>query len=71
MSTRMTPTQQVAELILGRPLAEYVAEKRSARPRWPWRLIAEQLATDTDGQVTVTHEALRSWFPDRVDQAAS
>jgi hypothetical protein len=70
MSNGLNPNQTLAELILGRPLAEYVIEKRTARPRWPWRMIAEQLAEDTDGKVTVTHEALRNWYPDEV-QAAS
>jgi hypothetical protein len=60
----MTPTQRLATMVLGRPLGEYVAEKRTARPRWPWRLIAEQLAEDTDGQVNVSYEALRSWYGD-------
>jgi hypothetical protein len=62
--TDQTPTQQLATVLLGRPLAEYVAEKRSARPRWSWALISEQLATDTDRQVAVSHEALRSWYGD-------
>jgi hypothetical protein len=62
MTERLTPTQQLASLKLGRPLDEYVAEKRSARPRWSWSLIAEQLATDTDGQVSITGEALRLWY---------
>lgn len=66
MAHQLTPTQRLAEVLLDRSLAEYVIEKRTARPRWPWRLIAEQLAIDTDGQVTVTHEALRSWYPDEV-----
>lgn len=64
MPTSLTPTQRLAEVILDRSLASYVAEKREARPRWSWRMIAEQLAADTDGRVSVTHEALRSWFPD-------
>ena len=64
MPTELTPTQRLAEVLISRPLAEYVSEKRNARPRWPWRLIAEQLATDTDGQVNVTYEALRGWYGD-------
>lgn len=62
MASRGTPTQRLADQLLRRPLAEYVAEKRSAKPRWSWQLIAEQLAEDTDGQVTVTREALRTWY---------
>lgn len=59
-----TANQRLAEVLLGRPLAEYVAEKRAAVPQWPWRLIATQLATDTDGQVSVSHTALRRWYGD-------
>lgn len=60
----MTPTQRLAEHLLGRSLAEYIAEKRNARPRWSWQLIAEQLAEDTAGQVSVSHEAVRNWHAD-------
>jgi hypothetical protein len=59
---RLTPTQRLAEIKLGRPLVDYVVEKRTARPRWTWQLIAEQLADDTDGEVSVTREALRQWY---------
>lgn len=62
MSETLSPTQTLAEVILERPLAEYVAEKRSARPRWPWKLIAEQLAADTEQRVNVSSEALRGWY---------
>ena len=62
MDQSLTPSQVLAEVVLGRPLAEYVNEKRTARPRWPWRLIAEQLAEDTGGKVNVTAETLRSWY---------
>jgi hypothetical protein len=58
----LTPTQRFAADKLGRPLADYVTEKRNARPQWPWRMIAEQLALDTDGEITVSHEALRQWY---------
>lgn len=62
MSPPTSPTQVLAEVLLDRPLVEYVAEKRNATPRWPWRLIAEQLTTDTDGKVSVSGEWLRSSF---------
>lgn len=60
----LTPTQRLAGIKLGRPLVDYVAEKRNARPRWTWQLIAEQLADDTDGEITVSREALRQWYGD-------
>ena len=62
VNDRLTPTQQLATILLERPLADYVAEKRTARPRWPWNLIAEQLAADTGGMVDITGEALRQWY---------
>ena len=58
----MTPTQHLATVLLDRPLADYVTEKRTVRPRWAWNLIAEQLAADTDGRVNITGEALRQWY---------
>ena len=58
----LTPTQRLAAIKLGRPLEDYVNEKRLARPRWTWKLIAEQLALDTDGEISVSHEALRQWY---------
>lgn len=66
-----TANQRLAGVILDRPLAEYVAEKRSAIPQWPWRLIAKQLATDTEGQVSVSHTALRRWYGDDVNDLES
>jgi hypothetical protein len=66
MQKQLTPTQQLAGVILDRPLAEYVAEKRAARPKWPWQLIADQLAIDTDGSINVSHETLRQWYGSEV-----
>lgn len=51
-------------------MTEYIAEKRNSTPKWPWRLIAQQLATDTDGRVEVTHETLRQWYGDDLAAAA-
>lgn len=62
-----TPRQQLAEVLLDQPLTDYVRSKRQARPRWSWRLIAEQLSEDTDGKVAVTGQALRTWFVDDDD----
>jgi hypothetical protein len=60
----LTPTQRLAAIMLGRPLADYVAAKRTARPRWTWQQIADELALDTDGDVVVSREALRQWYGD-------
>jgi hypothetical protein len=62
MPHELSPTQRLAALLVGRPLDEYVTEKRTATPKWSWELIAEQLAADTNGQVNVSREALRRWY---------
>lgn len=67
----LTVTQRLAEVLLGRPLDEYVAEKRASVPQWPWRLIAKQLAADTDGKVSVSHTALRRWYGAEITEAAA
>ncbi len=66
MTPDTTAKQRLAEVLLDRPMSEYIAEKRTATPKWPWRLIATQLALDTDGQVEVTHETLRQWYASEV-----
>lgn len=66
-----TPSQLLADEVLGRPLEEYVSEKRQARPRWSWELIADQLRDDTAGKVDVTRETLRGWFSEAPTEAAS
>lgn len=59
-----SPSKALAEHLLGRSLSDYIAEKRAARrPRWSYRMIAEQLADDTDGKVVVTGETVRQWAP--------
>lgn len=63
MPEPLTRTQLLAGLILDRPLAEYVAEKRAQeRPRWSWQNIADQLEADTERQVAVSAETLRLWY---------
>lgn len=62
MPASESPSKALAEHLLGRSLNDYIAEKRSARrPRWSYRMIAEQLAEDTAGRVAVTGETIRQW----------
>ena len=70
MQTSLTPTQRLAEEVLGTDLGEYVRTKRQARPQWSWTLIAEQLAIDTDGKVAVTSMALWNWYSAAEKQAS-
>jgi hypothetical protein len=71
----MTSHQRLSEglfvQLAGQPLADYVIAKRAARPRWSWKLIAEELAADTGGQVVLSHEALRQWYGDHVPAAVA
>lgn len=71
MPEAQTPSQALAEFLLGRSLSEYVAEKRSARPQWSWQLIASQLTEDTAGRVNVTRETLRQWYGVELAEAAA
>lgn len=57
--------QPLIEARLGRPLAEYIAEKRGAEVAW--RTIAAELAQDTDG-IIVSYETLRAWFGEQSEQ---
>lgn len=61
-STTETPTQRLATMILGRDLGTFVAERRANRRAW--RYIARDLYEATGGEIDVTYETLRSWYPD-------
>jgi hypothetical protein len=54
-----TPTQQLASHLLGRPVHHWIAEQRELG--WSWRKIADDLKIATNGQVDVSHEAIRQW----------
>jgi hypothetical protein len=56
-----TPRQELATLILGRSLDDYVRAYRDDRVSW--RVIARNLQQDTGGKVDVTDETLRKWYP--------
>jgi hypothetical protein len=60
----LTPQERLAEIVLSQPLADYVQAKRQATPRWPWRLIADQLTEDTNGQIEISYETLRTRYGD-------
>lgn len=54
-----TPTQRLAAAALGQPVTEWIAIRRADGRSW--REIAADLADATDGQIVVTHEAVRGW----------
>ena len=55
----MTPTQRLAGLILGEPVQTWIARRREAGASW--RDIAADLRDRSNGQVSVSHEAVRRW----------
>lgn len=58
-----TTTQRLASLLLGTDLSEWVSERRNpADVRRSWRVIANELRRQTEGEVDVTGETLRGWF---------
>jgi len=64
---KQTAKQRLADLVLGRPLAEFVAERRADGTAW--RRIAQDLTDATDGSLDISGESLRSWFCDDIDLA--
>lgn len=57
-----TPTQKLANTLLGHPLGEWVAIRRLLGHSW--RRIASDLETSTNRQVVVSKETLRLWYGD-------
>lgn len=56
----MTPTQQLATMLLGQSVIDWVAQRRDAGRTW--RHVARDLYEQTNGQIDVTYETLRSWM---------
>lgn len=65
----MTPTQRLAEALLGQSLDQWVGARRARG--LSWKSIAADLAVTTDGAVDVNRETLRVWFrePDEEEEA--
>ncbi len=57
-----TVTRRYADLLLQGQLETFVRERR-AQDR-AWRLISRDLWEATGGELDITYETLRSWFPD-------
>jgi hypothetical protein len=55
----LTPSQQLAGMILGKPVKDWLRDRRATGRSW--RLIARDLYEATNGQIDITHEAARRW----------
>jgi hypothetical protein len=62
----LTPTQQLIEIRLGRPLAGFVRERLSEGAGW--RRIANDVRGRTD--ISVSHETLRKWYGQKASDEA-
>ncbi len=59
MSATETPSQRLATLLLGMPVAEWIASQRELGRTW--REVAQRLDHATKGQVVVSYESVRQW----------
>lgn len=64
----LTPSQRLAELVLGESLEDFVRERR---PGSSWRRIAQALHEATNGDIDLAPETLRLWFPDKQREATA
>jgi len=55
----LTPTQQLAGMLLGEPVHDWILRRRDQRISW--RVIARDLYEVTNHQIDVTHETVRLW----------
>lgn len=54
------PAQRLAEVLLGQPLDQWVAERRAVG--MSWRTISADLAVSTQHQLKINRETLRNWY---------
>lgn len=57
MST--SPRQRLADLLLGRPVIDLIAEQRIDGKTWPQ--IRDAIADATQGEIDVTWQAIQQW----------
>ena len=64
---QLTPNQKLAGMILGKPVKDFIRERRALGRSW--RLVARDLYEATNGQIDITHQAAQNWAADK-DTAA-
>lgn len=63
----LTPSQKLAGMLLGRPVKDYIRERRDLGRSW--RLVARDLYDATNGQIDITYQAAKNWAADDRDAA--
>lgn len=69
MPSRLTPNRRLADLLVPGGIENFVRSRRRAGRAW--RLISRDLWEETAGELDITYETLRSWFPDDPQREAS
>ncbi len=59
MASSIPPRQRLADLVLGRPVLDFIAERRADGKSF--RLIARDLLEATSGEVDITDMTVRAW----------
>lgn len=62
------PRQRLADLLLGRPVLDFIAERRADGTSY--RRIATDLCEATSGEIDVTDVTVRSWHLAAIANAA-
>jgi hypothetical protein len=62
MRPEPTTTQRLASLLLGTDLHDWIGERKSHPYKPSWTAIAADLKDATNGEVSVTGEAIRRWY---------
>lgn len=55
-----SPRQRLADLLLQRPVVDFIAEHRANGTSYT--AIADHLRSATDGEIDVSDEAIRQWY---------
>lgn len=69
MAQRRLPQQRYADLLLGRSVDHFIAERRANDV--PYRRIARELADATDGEIDVSDVTIRAWDLRRQNESAA
>lgn len=59
MTSPAPPRQRLADVLLGRPVLDVIAEARAAGISWPQ--IRDLIRDSTDGEIDVTWQAIQQW----------
>lgn len=64
----LTPKRRLADLLLPEGLEHFVRSRRANGVAW--RVVARDLWMETEGELDITFESLRAWFPDEAEAAS-